>query len=330
MVFFNQVHLLHAQAPKSDRIRGITMVAPPNRWEEPPVDDIEDLNADWIAVVPYGFTEAGGTSVVHNLDWQWWGEREAGVRESIRMARANGVKVMLKPQVYIHRGWVGEMDFDTENEWMAWERSYREFILHYAHIAQEEQADILCVGTEYKIAVRKRAPYWKKLIQEIRELYDGELTYSANWDSYTDCPIWSDLDYIGLSAYFPLVPTSTPQVKDLVKAWEVTEKTLEKFSMQHQKKILFTEYGYMSVDGCAYRAWEIEKDLDNRKINQQAQSNAYEALLLTYWDNPWWAGGFIWKVFPHMKGHEGYPEKDYTPQGKIAQHTIARYYAQPD
>jgi len=82
----------------------------------------------------------------------------------------------------------------------------------------------------------------------------------------------------------------------------------------------------MSIDGCAGKAWLIEKDRPNRAINEKAQYNAYEALFSAHWDEAYWGGGFLWKWFPAGMGHEGYPEKDYTPQGKLSESVIKKWY----
>ena len=100
---------------------------------------------------------------------------------------------------------------------------------------------------------------------------------------------------------------------------------MELFSKQMQKPILFTEYGYLSVDSCAGKSWELEPNVDRLQVNEQAQANAFDALYSAFWCKPYFAGGFLWKWFPEMKGHEGYPEKDYTPQGKLAESIIKHW-----
>lgn len=315
---------LYAQA---DRMRGITMVAPPDEWTTPPVQGLEQLNAEWVGLVPYGFTRQGDKKVSYNLPWQWWGERKEGIKAAINMAHNNGIKVMLKPQVYIPGGWVGDMSFDREADWLQWEESYRTFILDWAQLADSLDVHMLCIATEYKAAVQQRPQFWTSLIKDIRAAYSGSLTYSANWDNYEKIPFWSDLDYVGVSAYFPLLEDHTPSVEDLTAAWQPIVKRLATYARKVDRQILFTEYGYMSVDGCAYQAWMIEKNLSERGINEKAQANAYEALLSTMSPQSWWGGGFLWKYFPHGQGHEGYPEKDYTPQGKLAEKIVAYWHA---
>lgn len=311
---------------KEEKIKGITMVAPPKEFTSNPIPNIMEVNASWIAVVPFGFTRKGESSVSHSSPWQWWGETAEGIKASTKLAHDQGLKVMLKPQVYIPGGWVGDMDFKTQDEWEAWESEYRDYILHFVKIANESNIEMLCIGTEFKIAVKKREKFWRKLIEEVRSIYGGKLVYSANWDSYNDLPFWDILDYVGISAYFPLTDTKTPSQKELLKKWRPIIKKLKKFSNKKKKKIMFTEYGYLSVDGCAYKGWELEKNINHLSINEQAQANAIDAILLSFWDQDFWAGGFLWKWFPNGMGHEGYPEKDYTPQGKKSQKTLAKWY----
>lgn len=312
---------------QDEKIKGITMVAPPQEWQVPPIEGLEQLNTEWVGIVPYGFIEPGDAKVQYDLPWQWWGERRSGVATSVDMAHSNGMKVMLKPQVYIPGGWVGDLDYHTDEEWIAWQTSYSAFILDWAQLADSLRVDLLCIGTEFKVSHRKRPDYWRQLVSDIRAVYDGELTYSANWDSYEDCDLWDIVDYIGISAYFPLSDEATPTVKELQRQWQPVVKKLSRFSKKYDRPILFTEYGYMTVDGAAGKAWIIEKERSQRAVNQQAQANAYDALLSVFIDREWWAGGFLWKFFPNNQGHEGYLEKDYTPQDKLAARVIAKWYA---
>ena len=92
----------------------------------------------------------------------------------------------------------------SEADWTRLEASYTKFILTYAKLAQETKVDILCIGTELERFVMSRPDYWCGLIERIRKIYNGKLTYAANWDEYKRTPFWDMLDYIGIDAYFPL------------------------------------------------------------------------------------------------------------------------------
>jgi hypothetical protein len=310
----------------SQKIKGITMVAPPREFTNDPMVPIAEINANWVALVPYGFSRKDNPEVRFHNKRQWWGERTEGIRESIQIAHKKNLRVMLKPQVYIGGGWVGEVDFDSEEEWLTWEETYKMYIMTFAQIAAEEDVGIFCIGTEYKIAAQKREKFWRKLIEEVRLIYNGKITYSSNWDGYKKVPFWDAVDFIGLSAYFPLTEIKTPSISLLKKEWKPILSKLKKFSKKQGRQILFTEYGYLSVDYCADKNWLLEKQLNQLEINQKAQANAYHALLETFGEQEFWSGGFLWKWFPDMRGHEGYPDKDYTPQGKSAEEVIKFWY----
>lgn len=315
-------------APDSSNVKidGLTFVAPPRPFSEQAMHDVIESEAGWISVVPFAYSLRGKNQLYFNTSRQWWGEKMEGVKETVRSAKEKGLKVMLKPQVYVPGSWIGEMDYKTEEDWQAWEEGYTQYIDTLLSIAEDHQVELFCIGTECKISIQKRHNYWVSLIENARSKYSGKLTYSSNWDSYNFVPFWEELDYIGISAYFPLTDSMTPSVEELTKKWSSTKRRLKKFSKRNGKQILFTEYGYMSIDGCAYKAWEIEKEITSRKINEVAQANAIEALLSSFWDESFWAGGFLWKWFPDMQGHEGYIDKDYTPQGKLSEQVVTKWY----
>lgn len=317
---------LAAQDISKQILKGMTVVAPPSPIGAEEMLDLVNINTEWIALVPYGFSKLESPEIRYDLDRQWWGEKAEGIIKCIELAHKQGLKVMLKPQVFIHGSWVGDVDFETEEEWTTWENNYSSFINFYGDIAKKHGVELFCIGTEYKLAAQKRPAYWTKLIADFRSSYDGLLTYSSNWDGFEQVPFWDQLDFVGLSSYFPLTDQSTPTINYLKNAWKPIKKRLRKFYRKTGKPILFTEYGYMSIDGCAGKAWLIEKDRENRAINEKAQSNAYHALLESHWEEPYWAGGFLWKWFPAGMGHEGYPEKDYTPQDKEAEKVIQYWY----
>ncbi|MEM1326259.1 MAG: hypothetical protein AAGI23_09915 [Bacteroidota bacterium] len=307
-------------------MEGVTFVAPPHPFPKPPMPPIQEVGADWIAIVPYAFTRQGQSNVFYGSDRQWWGERVVGIEETIRQARAADIQVLLKPQVYIPGSWTGDLTFPTTNQWERWEAEYEDYILQMARLAAEQEVEVFCVGTEFKKGVVERTDFWRQLIQKVRTVYDGKLVYAANWDAYQNVTFWEDLDYIGVNAYFPLDPATTPTVSTLRKAWQPIFKEMEAYQKSIDRPIVFTEFGYLSVDGCAYNTWELEGKVKSLAINEQAQANAYQALFETFWKAEWWYGGFIWKWFPNMEGGEGYNDRDYTPQFKKGEETLQLWY----
>lgn len=310
------------------KICGVTLVAPPKPFPINPTQDIKMVHANWVALIPYAYSPLGIPEVRYGTNsWQWWGETKDGIIKSIELAQKSNLKIMLKPQVYMHNGWTGSLNFELESDWIKWELDYEKYILSMVDIAKNYDVDLFCIGTEWNQATAKRPIFWKQLIQKIRSKYQGLLTYSANWDNYLQVPFWNELDYIGISAYFPLVESHEPSPFELKSAWTKYIVEMDTFSKSLNKPILFTEFGYLTVPGCGGKTWELEKMVDQLPINQQAQANCYEALFQSLWDQRFWAGGFVWKWFPNDEGHEGYIEKDYSPQHKQAEQILKKWYA---
>jgi len=326
LYIFLLLHVFVTIYGQQGKINGLSVVAPPIEYDMDPFPRIKETNADWVCFVPYGFCGLGEKEIRYNMDRQWWGEKEKGVVESIELAQKNNFRVFLKPQIYVHGSWPGDINFDNVDQWKEWEDGYRKFILFYADIASSYDVDLFCIGTEFKTAMQARPQFWRKLIGEIREVYCGKLTYSANWDSYRSVPFWDLLDYIGISAYFPLVNELNPSIRKIKSAWKPYVKELEQVNDFYNKPILFTEYGFLSVDGTTYQNWELEKKINSLRVNEEAQADALEAMYSVFSKVDFWAGGFLWKWFPNDKGHEGYIDKDYTPKDKLAENVLKKWF----
>lgn len=305
-------------------IRGISVEAPPQKVEAETFEPMQALHANWVSIIPFGFSR-GNTPTVHFNTKQWWGERLDGAAMQIQYAHAKGFKVLLKPHVWIGgQGWPGDYNLESEEDWKAWESSYSEYILASARIAEENQAEMFCVGTEYRIAARERPAFWRKLIEEVRAVYSGPLTYAANWDNYQKVSFWDALDYIGVDAYFPVCDLQTPQVETVKAGWQPWAHELSTFAKQYDRQIIFTEYGYRSIDYTAAGHWNVEDK--SKEVNLDGQVNAYEGMFQALEQEDWFAGGFLWKW--HISGYRngGLEDDRFTPQNKPVEKVIAKWY----
>ena len=235
---------------QSSKINGISFVASNEPISDKHIAPVTKIHTNYVAIMPFGFIKnLNHPNIIFNSQRQWFGETNEGVKQYVNELRKKQLKIMLKPQIWIWGGeYTGFLKMDAENDWKMLEDSYTTFILEYATLAQSLQIELLCIGTELEQFVKNRPNYWKNLIKEIKKRYKGKLTYSANWDEYTRVPFWNVLDYIGVDAYFPINEEKTPSVEACKKGWKITKKTLKKTSQQFNKPILFTEFGYRSVD----------------------------------------------------------------------------------
>ncbi len=313
--------------PQDGRMAGLSFVGPPRPFSKNPMNRIQNLGANWIAAIPYAYTLRGEASVHFDSDRQWWGERTEGTIETVRLAKATGLKVMMKPQVYVPGSWPGGLDFKTDQEWESWEKDYETYIMTFVPIADSMDVELFCIGTEFKYSEQKRAAFWRKLIKKIRSQYKGKLVYASNWDSYDKVSFWDALDYIGIDAYFPLVDKDNPSIDEIKKGWEKHRKAIKQLHEKTQRPVLFTEYGYLSVDGCTHNTWELEHDLGSHPVNERAQANAIEALHSVFWQEPYYHGGFIWKWYPNYEDYRRTRSRGYTPQGKLGEQVLQRWYS---
>lgn len=310
---------------KVESIDGVCFVAPPNPIKVQDLKSVQEINADWIAVVPYAFAYAGDPNIIYDTSRQWWGERSEGVVQTIAYAKQLGMKIMLKPHVWVKgQGWPGDFTLESEEEWQQWEEAYAQYLQTITRIADSMQVEMLCIGTEYRKAVVERPEFWRSLIDTIRLHYSGKLTYAANWDNYENVVFWDQLDYIGIDAYFPLCEDQTPDQATLIDAWKAPFRSISRIQRRFGKPVLFTEYGYRSADYTSHGHWLFSRE--NLASNMEAQKNAYEALYEVFWDEPWFAGGFLWKWFAEHERVGGEEDADYTPQNKPASEVIKKVY----
>ncbi|MDG1333686.1 MAG: hypothetical protein P8P74_15220 [Crocinitomicaceae bacterium] len=305
-----------------DKMSGVSLEMPSKPIESDKMDAIVDFGAKWVAAIPYGYTEEGQAKVNFNYDGRWWGESINGAGECIEFAQSRELKTLLKPHVWVvGQGWPGEFDLNSENEWLIWESTYRDYILACATLADSMNVDVFCIGTEYRKSVVKRDKFWRRLIDEVREIYSGPVTYAANWDNYENVKFWDKLDFIGIDAYFPLSKEKEPSLDQLKTGWIKKSKELKTFSEKWDKKIAFTEYGFKSVDFMNGGS-KSEEDL---KPNMKNQEKGYTAFFNTIWKEEWMLGGFLWK-WHFYENAGGLENTRYTPQNKPAQEIVKAFY----
>lgn len=313
------------EEPTSPKINGLSFVGGPNEVDGRHIQDMLDVHANHISVMPFAY---GSKDSAHlrfkDLNWQWWGESPEGVAKVVMEARKHGLEAMMKPHVWIDRGYyTGSFGLSAEEDWISFENDYREYIMAFAHLSEKLKVPMFCIGTELSRFVEERPDFWFKLIKEVRAVYSGKLTYAANWDAYEKIPFWDKLDYIGVDAYFPLCKDETPSVKAMIRAWYPHVRKMKAFAARYDKQILFAEWGFRSSDYCAREPWNFEDKLD---VNLEAQKNAFEATFMQLWGEPWFAGGYLWKWFPvdHQVG--GHQDTQFTPQNKPAETVIRDYF----
>lgn len=304
--------------------KGINYESPANIVGPETFHSVVNINANSISIIPFGFISNGGSTISFNSTNQWWGEKDEGVIALTQYAKSQNLKVMVKPQIWIWGGsYTGDYEPVSEIEWQNLESSYYEYIIHYADIADSINCELFCIGTEWKKFHQMRPTFWSNLIDSTKMHFKGELTYAGNWDSYNTFTHWDKLDYIGIDAYFPVSNSITPTIEECKTGWQTNFESIKNYSIQFNKPVIFTEYGYRSIDKCGEQPWSTS-NIGN--VNLAAQNNAYQALFDIFWDQSWFEGGFLWKWKAIHSTSGGSSNKEFTPQNKLVEQTIKDTY----
>lgn len=319
--------LLKSCATKSENnnINGLSLVASRDSINSSQIDLIMQTNANAVALMPYAFMrKKEDPELIYNIERQWFGERHEGIEHSILLLKKQNLRLMMKPHIWLRNGdFTGDLKFSSEADWKKFETSYKEYILFYAEISEKHHIEILCIGTELYNFVKERPEFWQELIHEIRKIYKGKLVYAENWDKVDQVDIWKHTDFIGVDAYFPLSENTSPTEKDISRGWQKHKSMLKDLSSKYSKPILFTEYGYRSIDYALKEPWNASRDISN--LNHNLQARALKVLYEEFWTQNWFAGGFLWKWHQH-ENSGGLDNDRFTPQNKPAENTVKEFY----
>lgn len=306
------------------KINGVSFVASNREIKNESIKPVLKINANWVTLMPFAFQkDISDSKIIYDDIRQWWGERKIGVQKTAEMFHSKNIKIMIKPQIWIPNGFTGHIKMNSETDWIAFENNYEKFILDYAKVAQTTNCELFCIGTELNVFIISRPNFWNQLIKKIRKIYLGKITYAENWDTFENVPFHSELDFIGIDAYFPLSNEKTPELKKLTNAWKPIKLRIQKLSKRFDKKIIFTEFGYQSKDFTANEPWEHSK---KAAVNLIAQQNSIAVLLAGFWKEKWFEGGFLWKWYDNHEQVGGNLDTDYTIQNKPSEQVLAKFY----
>lgn len=239
------------------------------------------------------------------------------VKWAIQKAQSLGLRVCLKPIVNCADGtWRAHINFfdvdvPCEPKWSDWFASYTQFILHYAAIAEELGCDMFCVGCEM-VQTDRRETEWRKLIQDVRQVYSGIVTY--NCDKYQENQVkwWDAVDVISSSGYYP------------IDRWEEQLDRIEPVVRQYDKPFFFMETGCPSRTGSPYlpNDWELQGE-----PNGEVQADFYRTMFEHCNKRDWVQGYMLWDWPAQLyEPQEASSNDDYCPYGKPSEGMIKRQY----
>jgi hypothetical protein len=288
------------------------------------LEKLSGLGVEWVAILSTWYQDNCFSTEIFPARKT---PSDEGVKRAIAKAHSLGMKVMLKPHLDLldtsQGGWRGEIACVKEADWQLWFESYKDFMLHYASLAEETGAEMLCIGTELTAATAANTDRWIDIINAIRGVYSGGLTYAANWnEEYLQIRFWDALDYAGIDAYFPLSNNDKPSYEELMEAWGRWIPEIEEWQKRINKPVIFPEIGYRSSLGAAAEPWE---HIPGSVVDLELQKDCYRALVDTFWNKEWFYGAYWWDWGTNVK-MGGKFNRNFTPQNKPAEDYIAEIY----
>lgn len=234
-----------------------------------------------------------------------------------------GIRTMLMPIVLLNHAtgdeWRGVIHPPNWNVWFA---DYRRYIRRCARWSARCHVQIFSVGSELLSTERYRSR-WRRVIRTVRKVYNGKLTYSANWDHYLNVRIWPWLNYIGMNSYYDLANDPHTPVDGIRRSWRSIKSRILAFARYMHKPVLLTEIGWDNLQNTLAKPWDY---VGTGKINPAVQQRAFAAFIDEWRHIPrnLFAGAMIWQWQPGAKPTD---YGTYSLQGEPALPLVANWIA---
>lgn len=285
---------------------------------------LQKLGVQWVAFITTWYQEKkNSTDIYADKDRS---HTDDELVHAIKKIKSLGMHVMLKPHVDVLDGaWRGDIDFLDDKDKEKWFLSYEKFILHFARLAEKENVEMLCAGTELEKMTGdfENVARWESVIHKIKKVYHGKLAYAANWTEYEKVSFWSLLDFAGIDGYFPLSATKNAGEEQLMSSFSRILNRIGKWQKKINKPVLFTEIGYRSMDGASVMPWDWQV---KGGADMEEQAALYKAALDGAFKKSWMQGVYFWSFSPYdMATKEN--DTGYTFYGKPAEKILRQYYS---
>ena len=285
-----------APQPAHAFIEGMVVSCPMNGeiWGSPAmqasVAELADLGVEWIQIHPYARIRTDGTVEFHDP------RTRESLRRGLAYIRKGGLQTFLKPHLAYWGAfsWRGAIRFASDAEWARFFDGYQRWIVAHAELAQEFGVPALSIGTELD-ATLDHADEWRAIIAAVRAVYDGHITYAANWDRVTRVPFWDAVDAIGVQAYFPVGPADAAR-DVIVEGWRAPLAVLGGLAKGLDKPVVFTEVGYALSRDAPREPW-VPK-VDRSAEASEVRARLTEVILNEMPKHDFIAGVFFWKWIP--------------------------------
>jgi len=258
------------------------------------LDRLRRDRADAVAIVPYAFQRSASSPELRFPGRDPHGESEEAILQATLDARRREMAVLVKPQIWLWRGFTGDIAMRSEADWESWFRGYRAYLIRFAVVAEAGGADLFDVGVEL-CATEGRERQWRELIAAVRAATGAPLVYSCNWGKgVASVRFWDALDGIGVDLYDPLSASDRPTDAELAAGARLAMEPLAAAAQRAGRPVFLTEVGFPSVAS----AWMSPNDEESpRPYSAEDPARCARAVFAALDGARWCRGLFWWKAF---------------------------------
>lgn len=276
---------------------------------------VERTGANFIMLVPNGVQETPQSETIDYSSQATMSDEE--LTRMINYIHEKGLRVGLKPTVNCKNGtWRAHINFfdkdvPCEPKWSSWFDAYTDFQMHFARLAKSTGCEMFLPGCEMVMSERRERE-WRRLIADIRTVYDGTVSY--NTDKYQEDNVtwWDCVDVISSSGYYP------------IDDWDSQLDRIEKVVKKFQKPFFFAEVGCMSTKGSSGvpNDWSMRGDLA-----PEEQADWYRQMFWKAGNRDFVQGFCLWDwAWKQRTMREAAKDSGYDFYGKPAESVIKDFY----
>ncbi len=261
-------------------------------------DSMKAAGIEWVAVNIWWF-QSNLTS--HDIKPGVWTDSYENITSSFQYARSIGLKILYKPMLNLEiYQWRSFIVFTPQ-----WMEAYTNWIVENAKVAETAGVEIFSIGCELG-NMQVHGPEVREMIRQIRAVYHGLLTYSANHDSFWFIDWWDAVDIIGVDMYIPMTTRFDPSLQELISVWDAFYYRLEAFSAKWNRPILFAELGAQARDGS--NMVPNDNKLSNRQDVEELRDFYVSLFRSKLWTAPWFKGVYwwIWSLYSPQPDSQGF------------------------
>ncbi len=294
------------------------------------LDFLSRRGVNWISITPFGrIWDLASTEIDLEFEAPFEENRRA-VRAMVAQAHARGMRVLVIPHLWVETGgWRGEIDPGSPEGWAAYQDSYRRFVTTWAEEAAAAGADAFSIGVECKSWSGRFGGAWRALIADVRGVFPGLLTYSANWDEAESVLFWDQLDLVGINAFYPLAEHEGASFDEYVAGAVESRDSVAELAEVLEMPVVFVEVGYTTRRDAAVEPWLWPDDMHDVVIDEAEQARALLASFRAFLSEPWFTGFFVWRYYADLDDVSQEAIWGFSPHAKRAERLLARVYGEP-